>query len=451
MARRTGSSWNEEAQLEHGYSSTFGATLVVDGNRLFVGDTHDTMSVGVAGGAFVYQHSGSAWELDNVISIEDRTTSVTPVLVSMAAQDGLAVLVTRITGHCGPAYVFREHALRNGGRRWLQEAKLDLPDDECLSGVDVAVDGNHILITTGVVNNVHLFVQRRVVGAPASVWDELATLPGQAPAIIDDGRIVTRGAPDLQIDPTTTLFTVHYLNSAGICKRVQPPIRVPVSPQQPVVLAFAHDTLLVGDSNHTEGSSTPGAVYAYDLVRDCNSNGVPDSCDIAGQASTDCNSNGLPDECESPCAALGIGVADGARLAGLFEACQTVPCTAPPCEPPLYAGGCCTLLDADHDGDVDLSDYATQQTCVSPPVALDCNTNSVPDYLEGVPGDFNGDGATTPADFAMFQGCLSPTCDFATCAPVYYGDACCLLGDADGDGDVDLRDFAAFQHLAPTN
>lgn len=33
-------------------------------------------------------------------------------------------------------------------------------------------------------------------------------------------------------------------------------------------------------------------------VDDCNSNGMPDSCDIADMTSIDCNSNGIPDECD---------------------------------------------------------------------------------------------------------------------------------------------------------
>jgi hypothetical protein len=33
-------------------------------------------------------------------------------------------------------------------------------------------------------------------------------------------------------------------------------------------------------------------------INDCNSNGLPDSCDIAEMTSDDCNSNGIPDECD---------------------------------------------------------------------------------------------------------------------------------------------------------
>jgi hypothetical protein len=34
-------------------------------------------------------------------------------------------------------------------------------------------------------------------------------------------------------------------------------------------------------------------------LNDCNSNGIPDDCDIATGTSTDLNGNGVPDECES--------------------------------------------------------------------------------------------------------------------------------------------------------
>ena len=33
-------------------------------------------------------------------------------------------------------------------------------------------------------------------------------------------------------------------------------------------------------------------------IGDCNSNGVPDACDIADGTSVDANGNGVPDECE---------------------------------------------------------------------------------------------------------------------------------------------------------
>ena len=84
--------------------------------------------------------------------------------------------------------------------------------------------------------------------------------------------------------------------------------------------------------------------YSYTATEDCNSNLVPDNCDIANGTSQDNNGNGIPDECDSGCegdadgdgdsdvddllAALGNFGSDGSGLAG----------------------------DVDNDGDVDVDD-----------------------------------------------------------------------------------------------
>lgn len=51
---------------------------------------------------------------------------------------------------------------------------------------------------------------------------------------------------------------------------------------------------------------------------DCNSNGIPDECDIADQTSLDCNLNGVPDECEDDCNSNGIP--DECEIGGLYSA-----------------------------------------------------------------------------------------------------------------------------------
>ncbi|MGD8452036.1 MAG: S8 family serine peptidase [Phycisphaerae bacterium] len=50
--------------------------------------------------------------------------------------------------------------------------------------------------------------------------------------------------------------------------------------------------------------------------RDCNENGVPDACDIAGGTSTDTNGNGVPDECE---ASILVGDINGDGLVDNFD------------------------------------------------------------------------------------------------------------------------------------
>src|SRR5204862_2760631 len=44
---------------------------------------------------------------------------------------------------------------------------------------------------------------------------------------------------------------------------------------------------------------------------DCNSNGVPDACDIASHTSADTNQNGVPDECESGSTSFCFGDGSG--------------------------------------------------------------------------------------------------------------------------------------------
>jgi hypothetical protein len=44
--------------------------------------------------------------------------------------------------------------------------------------------------------------------------------------------------------------------------------------------------------------------------RDCNGNGIPDECDLAGGDSEDANRNGVPDECEAPISEAAEGLAE---------------------------------------------------------------------------------------------------------------------------------------------
>jgi hypothetical protein len=43
--------------------------------------------------------------------------------------------------------------------------------------------------------------------------------------------------------------------------------------------------------------SSSGGMYRFLPFNDCNSNGIPDECDIDSGTSTDLNGNGVPDEC----------------------------------------------------------------------------------------------------------------------------------------------------------
>ncbi len=85
------------------------------------------------------------------------------------------------------------------------------------------------------------------------------------------------------------------------------------------------------------------------LFRDCNSNEVPDACDIAAGTSPDCDGNGVPDECDADCNSNGF-----------------------PDECDLFAG---TSADCNANGVPDECD-------INSGTSLDDNTNNIPDECE---------------------------------------------------------------------
>jgi len=118
---------------------------------------------------------------------------------------------------------------------------------------------------------------------------------------------------------------------------------------------------------------------------DCNGNQVPDEEDIASGTSSDCNANGVPDECEYRADLDGDGLTTLADYAA-FAAAMTGPSgsyrrkisPSPRPSPVRERGnpvasargsdcGGSALLDIDHDGDIDLSDFAAFQRILNTP------------------------------------------------------------------------------------
>jgi len=114
---------------------------------------------------------------------------------------------------------------------------------------------------------------------------------------------------------------------------------------------------------------------------DCNTNGIPDECDIAGGTSADCNTNGVPDECD---------------LAG-------------------GTSGDCNINDVPDECELD---------------ANDCNTNGVPDECDLDGNDINTNGI--PDECEILGAC----CWDGVCA--IEADTDCLAGGGEfwGEGTV---------------
>jgi len=126
---------------------------------------------------------------------------------------------------------------------------------------------------------------------------------------------------------------------------------------------------------------------------DCYVNAIPDSCDIAGGSSVDCNSNGVPDECEPDCNEN--GVADECDIASeTSEDCagEGVP---DECEP-----------DCNQNDTADSCDILSG-------VSADDNASGVPDECEtptlfvDLEATGNGSGTSWADAFTDLQGALS--------------------------------------------
>ncbi|HRX84878.1 MAG TPA: M4 family metallopeptidase, partial [Phycisphaerae bacterium] len=125
---------------------------------------------------------------------------------------------------------------------------------------------------------------------------------------------------------------------------------------------------------------------------DCNTNGIPDDCDVASGLETDCNANGILDSCESP---------NDCNSNGIYDICEN---------------------DCNHNALADECDIAAG-------TSTDCNANDKPDECE-FDTDCNGNGVGDMCD-VMRDG--APDCDNNL-----MPDSC--QPDRDSDGHIDACD-----------
>jgi hypothetical protein len=129
--------------------------------------------------------------------------------------------------------------------------------------------------------------------------------------------------------------------------------------------AFRYLTFATTDA---DGSAADHVVFDYGLlllltVPDCNSNGVPDDCDIADGFSQDANGDGIPDEC-APLGAC-CDVTKNCRLLTAFDCVYSggtwlgpgTLCNPNPCVP-APTGACCSMYGP--------CAVVTQATCAQP-------------------------------------------------------------------------------------
>jgi len=157
------------------------------------------------------------------------------------------------------------------------------------------------------------------------------------------------------------------------------------------------------------------------FTHDCNSNGVPDQCELTGN---DCNSNGVPDTCEVP--------THDCNQNGVIDTCDVVAGFSADCNSNRIPDEC--EVDCNSNGSPDSCDIAAG---VSP----DCELNGIPDECQP---DCDSDGIADTCEFlgGLAADCnangLPDNCDIAACPPGSVGCA-----DCNGNGVPDACDVAA--------
>ncbi len=220
-------------------------------------------------------------------------------------------------------------------------------------------------------------------------------------AVAPNGRIDAvwndcRHDPNLA-DPTYSEVYYAYSTDAGQTWSRN----IPITPRWNHFLGYPQQQK-IGDNYHMiSDNAATNLAYAATLngeqdvyfvrIGDCNGNGVHDGIDIANGTSVDCNSNGIPDECELDC--NNNGVADECDIAnGTSPDCNS---NGIPDECELANG---TAHDCNSNGSLDVCDIAAG-------TSVDCNSNGVPDEcdLDGCDGsawcaDCNSDGIIDVCD-----------------------------------------------------
>lgn len=380
--RRQGSAWIQEATVtaEVAGCEQSLAGCATSGDVIAVGD-----QLACAGAVYVFRHDAGAWPLETILTASDGQPG--DAFGRAVDIDGNVLLIgaPRVGPDQGAAYIFRYD-----GASWVEEARLTDPNRaaEDVFGWDVAVSGDVALIGGHGNNQIKgaAFVFRRqgkawvleeeleawdnptfqvrfgwsvdvvgstvAIGAPANIgsvylfeldgtaWQPHVKLTGSMPVGIGPwfGSDVALGEEaDIMLVGANQDYAAGFEAGAAYLFRREPEW-VEVSKFVAAdtdgadlfggAVGLSGDTAIIG----AHGNNSTGKVYFFAGMSgaDCNANGAPDGCDIAGAVSRDADGNGVPDECEVPGDANGDGIVD---VLGLVEVILAWGPCLPPCLP----------------------------------------------------------------------------------------------------------------------
>jgi hypothetical protein len=376
-------SWLQVAKLvasDGAAGDQFGLSVATYADMILIGAPFDDIQPYFdRGSVYVFRNQGGTWqETGKLIAADGR--NVDYFGTSVAFDGDTAVIGAYGDDDVGPdsgsVYVFSR-----AGDTWYEDAKLAASDGTAGDwfGYSVGIDGNAVIVGARRDDDVaqnsgaaYLFRQidgswteeAKLTAGDGVAWDELGYSVGVR------GQLAFAGTYDWD-DSTSSVYV--YRDTNGLWQQIARFTANDSVPYYPSgfghTMAADNDTLIVGAWFLTDaGSDSTGAAYYFSLGNDCNGNGVPDDCDIAGATSIDCNNNSIPDDCiwsEIDC--NGNGVPDECDIASGAS------------------------IDCNGDGYPD--------DCGS--FAIDCNDNGVPDECDiagGASPDCDQNGSPDSCD-----------------------------------------------------
>ncbi|MCK4658556.1 MAG: hypothetical protein KAV82_03455 [Phycisphaerae bacterium] len=174
---------------------------------------------------------------------------------------------------------------------------------------------------------------------------------------------------------------------------------------------------------------------------DCNTNSIPDECDLTAGTSNDCNTNGIPDECDIAAATSG-----DCNINTIPDECDLAAGTSEDCNSNDTPDEC----EIDQNSSAPNGPHYCTEDC-----AVDCNSNGIPDECDlaaGTSNDCNGNAVPDECDLAVGTSAdcnsnvIPDECDVAggtsaDCQPNTIPDEC--EADCNANGTPDECDLAA--------
>ncbi len=355
--------WQQIAKLvanDGSEDDRFGWSVSLSGNTAIVGAYRSDSGGLDSGAAYVFSENGGSWQQIAKITSSDREAG-DYFGWSVSISGGTAIVGAFADSDGGPdsgsSYLFREN---NG--IWQQISKLTASDasQNDRFGYGVGLSGDTAVVgayqnDAEAVDSGAAYVFREIDGE----WQEVVKL------VADDASSDAEVGRTVAIDGETVILGAHF-EGVGIQPSGSAYVFREIGAEWRQIAKLTADDAtqgylfarsvamdgriaIAGAQGNTGGPVASGSSYVFFLPAfDCNTNGVPDECDITEGLSRDCNKNGLPDDCE---------VLQQTGIAHLID-CLGGPESAPLPANVECAALCLQALDTDSDDDVDLRDYA---------------------------------------------------------------------------------------------